>query len=87
MTYTDETLAQVRALLARVLQLGAKADALDAQSQLLGALPELDSMAVVHILTAIEEHFGIAIADDEISAETFGTLGSLAEFIESRLAD
>jgi len=85
MTYTDQTLDQVRTVLGRVLQLGAKADTLDGRSPLLGALPELDSMAVVHVLTAIEEHFGIVISDDEISAQAFNTLGALAEFVESKL--
>ena len=85
MSYSDETFLQVRNLLGRVLQLGAKTDAFDHLSPLLGALPELDSMAVVHVLTAIEDHFGIAISDDEISAETFTTLGALAEFVESKL--
>ena len=87
MPYTDETLVQVRTLLARVLQLGTKADALEGRSPLLGALPELDSMAVVHVLTAVEEHFGIAIADDEMSADTFATLGALAGFVEAKLAE
>jgi len=32
-------------------------------------------MAVVHVLAAIEDHFGVAIADDEVSADTFATLG------------
>jgi acyl carrier protein len=86
MSHTPETLAQVRGLLGQVLQLGAKAQTLQAGSPLLGALPELDSMAVVHVLTAIEEHYGIAIADDELSAETFATLGTLADFVESKLA-
>jgi acyl carrier protein len=52
---------------------------------LLGALPELDSMAVVSILTALEEHFGFTVDDDEISAETFATLGSLTEFVDQKL--
>lgn len=75
----------VRRLLARSLQLGPRADALGAESPLLGALPELDSMAVVAVLTALEEHFGFAVDDDEISAEMFATLGSLAEFVEQKL--
>lgn len=86
MPHTTETLVQVRSLLARVLQLGPKAGDLDARSPLLGALPELDSMAVVHILTAVEDHFGIVIADDEMSADTFATLGTLADFVEAKLA-
>jgi acyl carrier protein len=75
----------VKSLLARSLQLGPRAEALTAESPLLGALPELDSMAVVTILTALEDHFGFTVDDDEISAETFATLGSLAEFVERKL--
>ena len=75
----------VKSLLARSLQLGPRADALTAESSLLGALPELDSMAVVTILTALEDHFGFTVDDDEISAETFATLGSLVEFVDGKL--
>jgi acyl carrier protein len=75
----------VKNLLARSLQLGPRADALTAESSLLGALPELDSMAVVAILTALEDHFGFTVDDDEISAETFATLGSLTEFVDRKL--
>lgn len=79
------TLSEVRVLLGRALQLGTRADTLSADSPLLGALPELDSMAVVSILTALEEHYGFTIDDDEIGADTFATLGSLAEFVAGKL--
>ena len=77
---------EVRNILGQTLQLGQRADQLDAASPLLGALPELDSMAVVTILTAIEEHFGFSVDDDEISADTFATLGTLTAFVEQKLA-
>ena len=51
---------------------------------LIGSIPELDSMAVVGILTAIEEASGISISDDEVSADAFETLGTLARFVESQ---
>lgn len=79
------TLQDVKKLLSQTLQLGARADALTPDSVLLGALPELDSMAVVAILTAMEEHFGFGVEDDEISADTFATLGSLVEFVDGKL--
>lgn len=75
---------QVRRLLAEVLQLGDKAAALEADTPLLGNLPELDSMAVVNLVTAIEDHFDILIDDDEISAETFETFGSLCAFVAEK---
>lgn len=52
---------------------------------LLGAIPEFDSMAVVSILTALEDRFGFVVEDDEIDASIFETVGTLVEFVESKL--
>ncbi len=57
---------------------------LTADTPLLGSIPELDSMAVVNLITALEEQFGIEVSDDEISASTFETVGSLAAFVEQK---
>ena len=85
MSNRDNTVEAVRAILAQSLSLGARTAQLNAQSRLLGAVPELDSLAVVNILTAVEDRFGVIIHDDEISAQTFSTFGSLVEFIETKL--
>lgn len=42
-------------------------------------------MAVVSILTALEEHFGVAFDDDEIDASIFSTLGALAALVDSKI--
>ena len=78
-------LEEVKNIVADVLSLGDARAAMDADSGLLGSIPELDSMAVVSLITALEEHFGIVVEDDEISASTFETLGSLAGFVQSKL--
>ncbi|MGZ8215949.1 acyl carrier protein [Methylomagnum sp.] len=75
----------VKKVLAQALQIGARVDSLRADSPLLGALPELDSMAVVTVLTLLEEHFGFTVEDDEISADTFTTFGALTGFVEQKL--
>ncbi len=67
------------------MQLGAKASSLGPESRLLGSLPEFDSMAVVGVLTMIEEEFGITIEDDEVSAEIFETVGTLADFVTAKV--
>ena len=77
-------LEEVKTLLADVLNLGDAGQALSADSPLLGALPELDSMAVISVIAAIEDRFGIVIDDDDISARTFDTLGSLAAFVADK---
>lgn len=79
-------LTEVKNLLIDVLNLGDAGQSLDADSPLLGSLPELDSMAVVTLIGALEDHFGIVIDDDDISASTFETLGSLAAFVASKAA-
>jgi acyl carrier protein len=76
---------ELKNILGEILSLGSRADRLVDDTPLLGSLPELDSMAVVSVITTIEERFGIVVGDDEISAETFGTFGSLRRFVEAKL--
>lgn len=77
---------EVKQLLAELLELGSRADAFRADTLLLGNLPELDSMAVVAVITELEERYGIVIEDGDIDAETFETLGSLASFVTLKRA-
>lgn len=77
---------QIKTLLTDVLSLGPAGAEMNADTPLLGALPELDSMAVVNVMAALEDQFGIAIDDDDIGASTFETVGSLAAFVEARVA-
>lgn len=58
---------------------------LDAASPLLGSVAELDSMAVVSILTSLEERFGFVVDDDEVDGRTFASVGSLAKFVQDKL--
>ena len=77
---------EVKLVLGQILRLGDRTQHMDKQTPLFGSIPEFDSMAVVTVLTAIEDRFGIAIEDDEIKAEIFETVGSLAAFVEVKLA-
>ena len=53
---------------------------------LLGAIPELDSMAVVGLITTLEDRFGLVVDDDEMDASIFSTVGSLCDFVSGKLA-
>ena len=57
---------------------------LAADTGLLGDLPEFDSMAVVSVLTAVEEQFGVVIDDDEVDASIFENVGTLVGFVKSK---
>lgn len=43
-------------------------------------------MAVVTLITTLEEQFGLVVDDDDIDGATFATVGSLVEFVSSKLA-
>ena len=68
------------------LSLGGRAMTWTRDTPLLGAVPELDSMAVVSLITGMEERFGITVDDDEIDAATFGSVGSLVDFVVAKLS-
>jgi len=76
---------EVKKILADALQLDEKVHGYTESTPLLGSVPELDSMAVLAVITSLEGHFGFTIDDDEVSAEMFETLGSLTRFVEEKL--
>ena len=82
-----EIIERLKPLLRDTLQLGKRADSLTAGSRLLGTIPEFDSMAVVNVITLIEEQFDISIGDDDVSAEVFESVGALADFIRTKVQD
>ncbi|MES3020546.1 MAG: acyl carrier protein [Pseudomonadota bacterium] len=65
--------------------LGIDTNGFDTDTALLGSVPELDSMAVIGLIAALEDHFGIDVEDDEISARHFTTVGTLAAFVQEKL--
>ena len=74
----------VKAVLVTTLGVEDRADSLEASTPLFGHLQELDSMAVVELVYALEDRFGITIEGEEITAEVFETLGSLATFVADK---
>jgi acyl carrier protein len=78
-------LDDVKAVLVTTLGVEDRADTLGPSTPLFGQLPELDSMAVVELVYALEERFGITIEGEEITAEVFETLASLATFVAGKI--
>ncbi|KGJ92726.1 phosphopantetheine-binding protein [Colwellia psychrerythraea] len=50
-------------------------------TELFGAIAEFDSMALVTLIGEIEESFDIDFDDDDISAENFFSVASLADLV------
>jgi acyl carrier protein len=80
------TQQEILSLLDEILSLNGRTAGFNAETALLGAIPELDSMAVVALITGMEERFGITAEDDEIDGSVFATVGSMVKFVESKRA-
>jgi acyl carrier protein len=81
-----DTQLKVLRILDEVLSLGGRGASFTRDTHLLGALPEFDSMAVVTLITSLEEQLGISIDDDEIDGATFQSVGTLVDFVAAKLA-
>ena len=80
-----DVMREVLQLLDGTLSLAGRSAAFVSATPLLGSVPELDSMAVVSVITGLEDHFGIVIDDDDIDGQTFATVGSLVDFVKTKL--
>ena len=61
------------------------ADSMTDSTQLLGAMPEIDSMGIINIILALEKRFGFQIEDEEVEQSVFETTGSLLRFVQAKL--
>ena len=77
---------EVLRVLDEVLSLDGRSARFTRDTPLLGAIPELDSMAVVSLITSMEDQLGIVVDDDDIDGATFATVGSLTDFVSAKLA-
>ena len=80
-----DTKNEVLFILDEALNLNGRTAGFSDKTVLLGAIPELDSMAVVSVIAGLEEHFGFSVDDDEIDGATFATLGALIRFVDDKL--
>lgn len=77
---------EVLQVLDEVLCLGGRGMGWSLDQPMLGAVPELDSMAVIGVLNLLEERFGFVVEDDDVDGRTFETLGALVAFVREKFA-
>lgn len=77
---------EVLRVLDEVLSLNGRSATFSRDTPLLGAIPELDSMAVVSLITSLEDQFSLVVDDDDIDGSTFATVGSLVDFVSGKTA-
>ena len=85
MTDTNSIDATLRNVLRDVLGMDeARVAAFTTDTGLFGHLPELDSMAVVSLLTEIEDRLDIVLEDDEIDGDLLESYGNLLAFVTAK---
>ena len=85
MTKSQLTL-EIKQLLIDVLSLDISPTEIDDDALLLGDIPEFDSMAIIAVITSLEENYGFSSADDELTAEVFESVETVVDFVQQHLA-
>lgn len=74
----------VKDSLVETLDLHDRADSITAETELFGSMPEFDSLAIVELITRLEERFGFEMDEADVTAEVFETVGSLTAYLDAR---
>jgi acyl carrier protein len=82
---TTISVDDVKAVVVETLGIEDRADSMGPATPLLGSLPELDSLAVLELVLALEERFGITVEGEDVTADVFETLGTLTAFVDSSI--
>lgn len=85
-TNASSSIDGVKDVLVETLGLEDRAGAIAVDTPLLGALPELDSLAVAELIVALENHYDISFDEDDVTAEAFADLASLAALVDEKLS-
>ncbi len=81
----SQLIQEIKRLLIDIMSLDINPSDMDDDALLLGDIPEFDSMAIVSVITALEENYGFSSADDELTAEVFESIDTVVEFVQQHL--
>lgn len=88
MTYEDSRIQNIvdglRSLVANELGLNLEIEDVDADAPLLEGGLNLDSLAIVELITLIEKTFGFEFGEQDLNMEAFASLRTLAGVIAHR---
>jgi acyl carrier protein len=80
----NEIIERLKHLISENLDLNIRVEDIDADSALMEEGLKLDSLAIVELITLVEDNFGIQFGEDDLNMEAFGSLRKLAAAISSR---
>ena len=80
----ENIIEELRHLIAEKLDRNITLEEIDPDAPLLGEGLNLDSLAIVELITLSEENFGIEFGEDDLTMEAFANLRTLAGVIAAR---
>jgi acyl carrier protein len=72
---------RIKQMIVENLELGAKAANVKEDTPLLEGGLNLDSVAVLELISLVEEEFGVHVKDEDVSMELLGSVGGLARYV------
>src|SRR3954469_7626583 len=88
MAHQDSIRANLKRLIVTTLNLdGLTPERLADDEPLFGSGLGLDSVDALELVVALEKEYGISIASHEVVRSVFGSLASLATFVERRIGE
>jgi acyl carrier protein len=82
----ENTIDQLKALVAGKLDVNLRYDEISPDAPLLDDGLGLDSLAIVDLITLIEDKFGFQFGEDDLNMDAFSNLRSLAKVVDAQRA-
>lgn len=77
---------QLKTIMAEELDVNLKVEEIDENDSLFEGGLGLDSIAIVELISLVEQHFNFQFCDTELTPESFSNLNVLADFISVKLS-
>jgi acyl carrier protein len=75
---------QLKTIMAEELDVNLKVEEIDENASLFEGGLGLDSIAIVELISLVEQHFNFQFSDTELTSESFSNLNVLADFISAK---
>jgi acyl carrier protein len=82
----DQTIERLRQLIATKLDANIKIEEIEPSTALLESGLKLNSLAIVDLITYVEEEFGVQFGEDDLNMDSFASVQALANVIDSHKA-
>ena len=81
-----EIVSRLKSLIAGELDVNIKPEQIADDAAFFEGGLGIDSIAIVELISLVEEEFGVQFSDDDLVPESFANLGALADLVARRLS-